>query len=169
MNFLADPARMAAGFIPGQVPPPRQVKAAYDPENTFRVNHNITPITHPQRSGTPHRLAAGNLSRTSTKDAGGCSNATRQWLGDTPAEHSRHDETKSTTGRSPTGCSPPSGGDSRRRRRTRSRRRGALTLSTLPPGASWCEDEARRFDVRRASFSVNAVSRDHILFEGDPR
>jgi hypothetical protein len=43
LNFLADPARTATAYTPDNHARLRTVKAAYDPDNLFRVNHNITP------------------------------------------------------------------------------------------------------------------------------
>jgi hypothetical protein len=43
LNFLADPGRTATAYRAGDYRRLRQVKAAYDPDNVFRVNHNIPP------------------------------------------------------------------------------------------------------------------------------
>jgi FAD/FMN-containing dehydrogenase len=43
LNFLADPARTATAFTPDNYARLRTVKASYDPDNVFRVNHNIRP------------------------------------------------------------------------------------------------------------------------------
>jgi FAD/FMN-containing dehydrogenase len=43
LNFLADPTRIATAFTPINFRRLRQVKAAYDPDNFFRINQNIAP------------------------------------------------------------------------------------------------------------------------------
>ena len=43
LNFLADPARTPTAYTVENFRRLRQVKAAYDPDNLFRVNHNIPP------------------------------------------------------------------------------------------------------------------------------
>jgi FAD/FMN-containing dehydrogenase len=43
LNFLADPARTATAYTPDDHARLRAVKATHDPDNVFRVNHNITP------------------------------------------------------------------------------------------------------------------------------
>jgi FAD/FMN-containing dehydrogenase len=43
LNFLRDPARTATAFTPANYRDLREVKATYDPDNVFRVNHNIPP------------------------------------------------------------------------------------------------------------------------------
>jgi FAD/FMN-containing dehydrogenase len=47
LNFLADPGRTASAYTPENLRRLRGVKAAYDPDNVFRVGHNITPDVHP--------------------------------------------------------------------------------------------------------------------------
>jgi hypothetical protein len=47
LNFLADPGRTASAYTPENLRRLRSVKAAYDPDNVFRVGHNITPDVHP--------------------------------------------------------------------------------------------------------------------------
>jgi FAD/FMN-containing dehydrogenase len=43
LNFLADPSRTESAYTPENYRRLREVKAAYDPENVFRLNHNIPP------------------------------------------------------------------------------------------------------------------------------
>jgi FAD/FMN-containing dehydrogenase len=43
LNFLNDTTRTAAAFTPANYTSLRRIKAAYDPENVFRINHNIKP------------------------------------------------------------------------------------------------------------------------------
>lgn len=43
LNFLSDPSRVETAFTAANLARLRQVKAAYDPGNFFRVNHNIMP------------------------------------------------------------------------------------------------------------------------------
>jgi FAD/FMN-containing dehydrogenase len=43
LNFLADPARTATAFAPADYEALREVKAAYDPDDVFRVGHAIPP------------------------------------------------------------------------------------------------------------------------------
>jgi FAD/FMN-containing dehydrogenase len=43
LNFLADPTRTATAYTEANYRRLRRVKAAYDPENFFHVNHNIPP------------------------------------------------------------------------------------------------------------------------------
>jgi FAD/FMN-containing dehydrogenase len=43
LNFLADPARTATAFVPADYEALREVKAAYDPDDVFRVGHAIAP------------------------------------------------------------------------------------------------------------------------------
>ena len=43
LNFLADPARTATAFAPADYEALRAVKAAYDPDDVFRVGHAIPP------------------------------------------------------------------------------------------------------------------------------
>lgn len=43
LNFLADPARTASAYTAANYRKLREVKAQYDPDNFFRVNHNIPP------------------------------------------------------------------------------------------------------------------------------
>jgi hypothetical protein len=53
LNFLADPARTETAYTPANYARLRTVKASYDPDNLFRVNHNIAPA----QSGVARRLA----------------------------------------------------------------------------------------------------------------
>ena len=41
LNFLADPARTATAYTPADYAALREVKAAYDPDDVFRVGHDI--------------------------------------------------------------------------------------------------------------------------------
>ncbi|MFC0629416.1 FAD-binding oxidoreductase [Kribbella deserti] len=43
LNFLSDPARTASSFTEENYKRLREVKRAYDPDNFFRLNHNIPP------------------------------------------------------------------------------------------------------------------------------
>ncbi len=43
LNFLADPARTGSAFTPANYARLREIKAAYDPDNFFHLNHNIPP------------------------------------------------------------------------------------------------------------------------------
>ena len=43
LNFLADPARTATAYAPTDYAALREVKAAYDPEELFRVGHRVPP------------------------------------------------------------------------------------------------------------------------------
>jgi hypothetical protein len=43
LNFLADPRRTATAYTAANYRRLRRVKATYDPDNVFRVNHNIPP------------------------------------------------------------------------------------------------------------------------------
>lgn len=43
LNFLADPVRTATAYSAADYRKLREVKAQYDPDNFFRVNHNIPP------------------------------------------------------------------------------------------------------------------------------
>ena len=43
LNFLADPTRTASAYTAADYRSLREVKAQYDPDNFFRVNHNIPP------------------------------------------------------------------------------------------------------------------------------
>ena len=43
LNFLADPGRTASAYTAADLRRLRAVKAAYDPDNVFRVGHAITP------------------------------------------------------------------------------------------------------------------------------
>lgn len=47
LNFLADPGRTSTAYTPENLRRLRSVKAAYDPDNVFRVGHNITPNVVP--------------------------------------------------------------------------------------------------------------------------
>jgi FAD/FMN-containing dehydrogenase len=47
LNFLADPARTATAYTPADFRRLGEVKRAYDPDNVFRVNHNVAPAEHP--------------------------------------------------------------------------------------------------------------------------
>jgi FAD/FMN-containing dehydrogenase len=49
LNFLADPARVATAFTAENLSRLRQVKAAYDPDNVFRLNHNVRPAVRTSR------------------------------------------------------------------------------------------------------------------------
>jgi hypothetical protein len=42
----ADPSRVRAAFSPGDYDRLTRLKARYDPENRFRINHNIPPLVH---------------------------------------------------------------------------------------------------------------------------
>ena len=53
LNFLADPARTETAYTPANYARLRTVKASYDPDNLFRVNHNIAPA----QSGVARRVA----------------------------------------------------------------------------------------------------------------
>jgi hypothetical protein len=53
LNFLADSARTETAYTPANYARLRTVKASYDPDNLFRVNHNIAPA----QSGVARRLA----------------------------------------------------------------------------------------------------------------
>ncbi|HKE52821.1 MAG TPA: FAD-binding oxidoreductase [Actinomycetes bacterium] len=44
LNFLADPARTASAYTAANYRKLREIKAQYDPDNFFRVNHNIPPV-----------------------------------------------------------------------------------------------------------------------------
>lgn len=43
LNFLADPARTATSYTVENYKRLREIKRAYDPDNFFRLNHNIPP------------------------------------------------------------------------------------------------------------------------------
>ncbi|HKA69308.1 MAG TPA: FAD-binding oxidoreductase [Actinomycetes bacterium] len=43
LNFLTDPTRTASAYTAADYRKLREVKAQYDPDNFFRVNHNIPP------------------------------------------------------------------------------------------------------------------------------
>ena len=43
LNFLNDPSRTASAYTAADYAKLRAVKAAYDPDNLFRINHNIPP------------------------------------------------------------------------------------------------------------------------------
>jgi FAD/FMN-containing dehydrogenase len=43
LNFLADPGRTATAFAPADYEALREVKAAYDPDDVFRIGHAIAP------------------------------------------------------------------------------------------------------------------------------
>jgi FAD/FMN-containing dehydrogenase len=43
LNFLADPRRTATAFAPADYEALREVKAAYDPDQVFRIGHAIPP------------------------------------------------------------------------------------------------------------------------------
>jgi FAD/FMN-containing dehydrogenase len=43
LNFLADPAKTQAAYTADDYDRLREVKRSYDPENVFRLNHNIAP------------------------------------------------------------------------------------------------------------------------------
>lgn len=45
LNFLADPTRTATAYTAANYRRLRQVKAVYDPDNFFQVNHNIPPAS----------------------------------------------------------------------------------------------------------------------------
>jgi len=47
LNFLADPGRTASAYTAENLRRLRAVKAAYDPENLFRVGHTIEPAAEP--------------------------------------------------------------------------------------------------------------------------
>jgi FAD/FMN-containing dehydrogenase len=49
LNFLGDTRRTATAYTPEDHRRLRQVKAAYDPENVFRVGHNIPPAATASR------------------------------------------------------------------------------------------------------------------------
>jgi FAD/FMN-containing dehydrogenase len=49
LNFLGDTRRTAAAYTPENHRRLRLVKAAYDPENVFRVGHNIPPAAAASR------------------------------------------------------------------------------------------------------------------------
>jgi FAD/FMN-containing dehydrogenase len=46
LNFLHDPNAVATAYTPENYRRLREVKRAYDPDNVFRVNLNITPARH---------------------------------------------------------------------------------------------------------------------------
>jgi hypothetical protein len=43
VNFLADPARTSSAYSTPDHARLREIKRRYDPENLFRLNHNIRP------------------------------------------------------------------------------------------------------------------------------
>jgi FAD/FMN-containing dehydrogenase len=43
LNFLGDPSRAQTAFTHANYERLRDVKRRYDPDNLFRLNHNITP------------------------------------------------------------------------------------------------------------------------------
>jgi Berberine and berberine like len=43
LNFLADPSLTETAYTPANHARLRSVKASYDPDNLFSVNHNIAP------------------------------------------------------------------------------------------------------------------------------
>lgn len=46
LNFLADPRRTATAYTADNYVRLRNIKATYDQDNVFRVNHNIPPTAH---------------------------------------------------------------------------------------------------------------------------
>ena len=60
LNFLADPARTPTAFAPADYETLREVKAAYDPDELFRVGHAIAPAdaTLSRRSARRSRAAS---------------------------------------------------------------------------------------------------------------
>jgi FAD/FMN-containing dehydrogenase len=52
LNFLADPTRTQAAYTPADYQGLREVKRTYDPDNVFRLNHNILPAPAGQRRQT---------------------------------------------------------------------------------------------------------------------
>jgi hypothetical protein len=57
LNFLRDPSHAAAAFTAENYRALRQVKAAYDADNVFRLNHNIPPALPNATASTA--IAAG--------------------------------------------------------------------------------------------------------------
>jgi FAD/FMN-containing dehydrogenase len=55
LNFLKDPARTQAAYAPHDYALLRELKAAYDPDNAFQVNHNIAPAHAAAMSSQPRR------------------------------------------------------------------------------------------------------------------
>ena len=60
LNFLADPARTETAFTAADYRGLRAIKAAYDPDNLFRIGHNIAPAetTVSRRSARSSRAAS---------------------------------------------------------------------------------------------------------------
>ena len=60
LNFLADPARTPTAFAPADHETLREVKAAYDPDEVFRIGHAIAPAeaTLSRRSARRSRAAS---------------------------------------------------------------------------------------------------------------
>ena len=60
LNFLADPARTATAYAPADYEALREVKAAYDPDDVFRIGHAIPPAdaTLSRRSARRSRAAS---------------------------------------------------------------------------------------------------------------
>jgi FAD/FMN-containing dehydrogenase len=60
LNFLADPARTETAYTAEDYRGLREVKAAYDPDNLFRIGHNIPPAdtTVSRRSARRSRAAS---------------------------------------------------------------------------------------------------------------
>jgi hypothetical protein len=50
LNFVADPGRTASAYTAANLRRLRAVKAAYDPDNVFRVGHTIAPAGRPARA-----------------------------------------------------------------------------------------------------------------------
>ena len=48
LNFLSDPARTETAYTAHNYRLLREVKKAYDPDNFFRINHNIPPAGRPE-------------------------------------------------------------------------------------------------------------------------
>ena len=89
LNFLADPARTPTAFAPADYEALREVKAAYDPDDVFRIGHAIAPAEatlsrrsaprsreHPRRRRTPGRCVRSDA-RTAPATRGGSPRSSR--------------------------------------------------------------------------------------------
>jgi FAD/FMN-containing dehydrogenase len=54
LNFLKDPARTRAAYTPADHAALSELKRAYDPDNVFRVGHNIDPMSFRPEGGLLH-------------------------------------------------------------------------------------------------------------------
>jgi FAD/FMN-containing dehydrogenase len=63
LNFLRDPSRTATAYTAANWARLREVKAAYDPDNVFALNHNIPPARRDEANAAASSAAAAGAAR----------------------------------------------------------------------------------------------------------